>query len=80
MTAAHTVQTVECPEELTSQQRSAILVYHFVVYGAKLTTQECADLIGLTERGALYLLDILSSTHGLPLAKIDGRWMMLVSG
>lgn len=71
---------VEFAGELTPQQRSAILIYHFVVYGAKLTTQECAVLVGLTERGALYLLDNLSGTHGLPLAKIDGRWMMIVSG
>lgn len=65
----------EYPDELTSQQRAALLTYHLFVLGRTYTTEEVATLVGLSVRGALYLLDMLSSTQGLPLTKTAGRWM-----
>lgn len=71
---------VDFPGELVPQQRAAILIYHLCVLGRCYTTEEVAHLLGLTPRGALYLLDNLSAVHGLPLTKLGGKWMMFVIG
>ena len=71
---------VEYPDELLAQQRSAIIVYHLGVLGRCYTTEEIAALVGLSYRGALYLMDKLSGIERLPVVKIDGKWLMLASG
>lgn len=68
---------VDFPDELAPQQRAAILIYHLCVLGRAYTTEQVAVLLGLSPRGALYLLDSLSSVHGLPLVKVAGRWMSM---
>jgi len=64
-------------DELLPQQRAAILIYHLTALRRCYTTEEVARLVGLTRRGALYLLDNLSAVHGLPLTRVDGHWMIL---
>lgn len=71
---------VEFTEDLVAQQRSAIIIYHLGVLGRCYTTQEIAELVGITRQGAAILMDKLSGIHGVPVVRIDGKWLMLVEG
>jgi len=72
---------VEYPAELLSQQRAALVVYHLGVLGRCYTTEEIAALVGLSHRGALYLMEKLSGIYGVPVTQLDdGRWLMLPGG
>ncbi len=64
---------VEHPHELSPQQRAALLVYHLCALGRRYTTAEVAAALGLTPRGALYLLERLSGV--LPIVQDGQRWM-----
>jgi len=71
---------VEFPDELLAQQRAAIIVYHLGVLGRCYTTEEIAALVGLSYRGALYLMDKMSGIERVPVVKVDGKWMILPGG
>lgn len=71
---------VEFVEDLTPQQRAVIVTYHLGVLGRCYTTEEIAALVGLTYRGALYLMDNLSGIERVPVVKVDGKWMILPGG
>lgn len=68
---------VECTDDLVAQQRAAIIIYHLGVLGRCYTTDEIAVLVGLSYRGALHLMDKLSGIERLPMAKLNGKWMIL---
>jgi hypothetical protein len=71
---------VEFVEDLSSQQRAAIVMYHLGTLGHCYTTEEIAALVGLTYRGALYLMDKMSGIERVPVVKVDGKWMILPGG
>lgn len=63
--------------EMTTIQRTALLVYHLAVLGKRMTTGEVAQLVGVSERGALYIMHRISGTHEVPLAYVHGQWFLL---
>lgn len=71
---------VEFTADLVAQQRAAIVMYELCILGRQYTTQEIADRIGISRQGAAILMDKLSGIHGVPVVRIDGKWMILVEG
>lgn len=67
---------LENRRELTAHQRSALVTFHLGVLGKRLSTREIAQLTGVTERGALYLLHRISGTD-VPLAFAHGQWYII---
>lgn len=65
---------MDFPTELLSQQRAALLAIR-LREGRAMTTTEAADALGLSDRGALYLLEKLSEV--LPLYRDHGCWHWL---
>lgn len=65
--------------ELTAHMRSALVVFHLGVLGKHMTTKEIAALVGVSERGSLYILHRISATD-VPLAYVRGKWFMLKDG
>lgn len=70
----------EHTDDLVAQQRAGIIVYHLGVLGRTYTTAEIATLVGISRQGAAILMDKLSGIHGVPVVRIDGRWMILAEG
>lgn len=62
--------------ELTAHQRSALVMYHFAVLGKRMSTRDVALLVGVSERGALYILHRISGAD-VPLAFMHGQWFLL---
>lgn len=63
--------------EWTAHQRSALVVFHLGVLGKRMTTAEIAALVGVTTRGALYIMHRVSGTD-IPIAFLHGKWLMLI--
>lgn len=62
--------------ELTTIQRTALVMYHMAVLGKRLSTRDVASITGVTERGALYIMHMISGTK-VPLAFSHGEWHLL---
>lgn len=60
------IQTPEIPSE-----RVAVIVF-LICKGRKFTTNEIAELCGVTKRGAYYIMSRISRV--LPLTLDDGTW------
>lgn len=64
-------------DDLTTIQRTALVMYQIGVLRKRLSTSDVADLTGVTDRGALYIMHMISGTHEVPLAFAHGRWFLL---
>lgn len=63
--------------DLTTIQRTALVMYQIGVLRKRLSTSEVADLTGVTDRGALYIMHMISGIHQVPLAFAHGHWFLL---
>jgi hypothetical protein len=63
--------------DLTTIQRTALVMHHLGVLRRRLSTSDVAELTGVTDRGALYIMHMISGTYDVPLAFSHGRWFLL---
>jgi len=61
--------------ELTAQERAGLIAW-LLAFGAHLTTREIAELTGLTQPGAWYLMMRLSRVVGI-FCNDEGKWCKL---
>lgn len=62
--------------DLTTIQRTALVMYHIGVRRKRLSTSEVADITGVTDRGALYIMHMISGMHEVPLVFAHGKWYL----
>lgn len=63
--------------EMTTIQRTALVMYHLAVLRLRLSTTDVARITGVSDRGALYIMHKISGTS-VPLAFVHGEWYLLV--
>lgn len=62
--------------DLTTIQRTALVMYHIGVRRKRLSTSDVARITGVTDRGALYIMHMISGTHEVPLVFAHGKWYL----
>lgn len=68
------IDEIKC--DLTTIQRTALVMFHLGVLNRRLSTSDVADLTGVTDRGALYIMHMISGTHEVPLVFAHGKWYL----
>ncbi len=61
--------------EMTTIQRTALVMYNLGVLRKRLCTNEVARITGVTDRGARYIMHMISGTN-VPLAFLHGEWFL----